>query len=668
MAITKIKKISIFSHNVIRDALLEMVQHLGTIDIIDIRDVASKIDRTDYLKRKEAVSLKLSKIDEVIKILHTYEPDKGILESLVSDKVELSGEEFMSIDEKVDFDTIYEKFLRLKNLLKDIELGKEKIADIRIRFAPWKTLSFIPSAKKDLKYTHINYGMIHENDYPRLSQELTASNYCTCVEEVSRDKEMHYLIVSFLKNDKKTLNEILNKCNFNEVQLETKMTIKDDLLEQQAQYLNIIAEEATVLADMGDLLVYKSRLMCLHDHYLNIKNRLESEENFVNTKKTCMIEGWIRQRDIAVTKKNLSTTFSQCEMIVRDPDPKEKIPVDLENNRILKPFEFVTGTYGVPKYGEVDPTPFLAPFFFVFFGFCITDMAYGIILTLVCWWGWSKVRKKGILKKFLMLLVFCGISTTVIGFLAGGFFGNLIVILAENYPALFDPLVKVQKHFTLLDLNEDPMTLLVIALCLGMIQLVVGHLIAFFNNVRKRKMLDGIMDQLSILIFMAGFTGCILIVLEILNKKHYSLFSTMLIIGCLSIVFTAGRSFSGIGAKLFNGFFILYQIVSGFISDVLSYSRLWALGMVTGVMAMTCNVIAFMFGSMIPLVGFVFTIIILLGGHVFTLAINVLSALIHSGRLQYVEFFPKFFIGGGKQFKPFQVQNRYTFITNNSKK
>ena len=156
--------------------------------------------------------------------------------------------------------------------------------------------------------------------------------------------------------------------------------------------------------------------------------------------------------------------------------------------------------------------------------------------------------------------------------------------------------------------------------------------------------------------------------IEILNKKHYSLFSTMLIIGCLSIVFTAGRSFSGIGAKLFNGFFILYQIVSGFISDVLSYSRLWALGMVTGVMAMTCNVIAFMFGSMIPLVGFVFTIIILLGGHVFTLAINVLSALIHSGRLQYVEFFPKFFIGGGKQFKPFQVQNRYTFITNNSKK
>jgi V/A-type H+-transporting ATPase subunit I len=343
---------------------------------------------------------------------------------------------------------------------------------------------------------------------------------------------------------------------------------------------------------------------------------------------------------------------------------------------LIQPFEFITEIYGMPKYNELDPTPFLAPFFFIYFGLCVSDAGYGIILVLFSLFVLKKFRLGPQGVKFFRLFLFCGISTIIIGAAMGSWFGNLFDLIAENNKA-FLPLKTFKDALVVLDPAKEPTKLLGLALSFGVIQVWFGNIVAAIGNLKNKRYPDILFDQVSMLTFLFGLTGLGLIFLKLLPDTRLNLFKAAALLGAVALILTQGRSEKGPGAKLFYGVYNLYNSLSGYLSDILSYSRLWALGLVTGVMAMTINLISMQFSAILTaavpvinkisslkaIVGACVLIIIFILGHLASFLMNLLGAFVHPVRLQFVEFFSKFFKPGGSTFRPFKVKTKYINIS-----
>jgi V/A-type H+-transporting ATPase subunit I len=322
----------------------------------------------------------------------------------------------------------------------------------------------------------------------------------------------------------------------------------------------------------------------------------------------------------------------------------------------------------------------------LYFGFCVSDVGYGFILTLICFFVLKKFsRTSGIPPKagkmgpqglrFFRLFFLCGISTIIIGALTGSWFGNMLDVFAETNPIIM-PLKNFKDSLIMLDPMKEPTRLLAIALSFGIVQVWFGNIVAIIGNAKNRRFIDIFLDQIPMLTLLFGLTGMGLIFLRLLGSAWARIFKYATLIGAITLILTQGRTEKGVGAKLFFGAYNLYNALSGYLSDILSYSRLWALGLVTGVMATTINLISIQFSqifvSVIPfvdkvaflkiLVSSLILVIIFIFGHLVSFLMNLLGAFVHPVRLQFVEFFSKFFKSGGRPFKPFRIETKYINI------
>ncbi len=295
-----------------------------------------------------------------------------------------------------------------------------------------------------------------------------------------------------------------------------------------------------------------------------------------------------------------------------------------------------------------------------------------MILVAVSWLMLKKLKMGPQGQKFWKLFLFCGISTIFIGAATGSWFGNLIDLLGESNK-IFLPLKNFKDSLVILDPLKEPTKLLGIALCFGIIQVWFGNIVAAIGNIKNKRFLDVALDQAPMLTLLFGLTGLGLIFLKLLPGPHAGLFKNATLLAAIALISTQGRWEKGIGAKLFYGIYNLYNAFSGYLSDILSYSRLWALGLVTGVMAITINLIAIQFSqilvSTLPFtnkiiflkiaVSSLALIVIFVLGHSVSFMMNLLGAFVHPLRLQFVEFFSKFFKSGGNTLKPFKVETKY---------
>ena len=320
------------------------------------------------------------------------------------------------------------------------------------------------------------------------------------------------------------------------------------------------------------------------------------------------------------------------------------MPILLKQNSLTEPFQAITDLYSTPSVNDIDPTPFLAPFYFIFFGLMLSDAAYGLILSVGSFILLKHYRLEGMMKRLVKMFMFCGISTFFWGVLFGGWFGDMFGIS----PAWFNPV-------------EEPMTLLVFSLILGGIHIFVGMGLKAYILLRNGQAIDAICDiflwyflLIGIVVFALGSS---------IAPIATEIGKWMSIIGAVGIVLTGGRSKKGIG-KITGGLGSLYGITS-YLSDVLSYSRLLALGLATGVVSQVINTLGKMVGG--GVIGVIVMIVVFIIGHVFNLAINTLGTFVHSSRLQYVEFFGKFFDGGGTPFNPFSRKTKYVEILKEEK-
>jgi V/A-type H+-transporting ATPase subunit I len=449
---------------------------------------------------------------------------------------------------------------------------------------------------------------------------------------------------------------VLNKYNFNSFKypLEYKETSKD-ILEEISGELENIEEKRGIIFKAGKKLYRENLSLYLAFDYLSIlKSKKDIEKYIKQTEKVIIIEGWILKKELNKLKDILYKKYKELEVVFSDPKESDDIPVALKNNKFVEPFESITELYGIPKYKEFDPTPLFAPFYFIFFGMCLSDAGYGLVIAVLSYWALAKFKFEGMAKKFIGLFFLGGVSTFIMGAIMGSWMGDTLNFLPENMLFIKTFLIDT---ISLLDPIKNPMPLLLISLSLGVIQIYTGFIIKFIANIKDNKIKTGLMDQGSWLLLISG------LLLSALANTIGSLAGFKIITnyiiwaGLLSVVITQGRSNKNIILKAAGGVLSLYDLI-GYFSDILSYSRLFALGLSTAVLAVVVNNFVMLFKD-IPIIGIIIAALVFILGHFFNMVISGMGAFIHSTRLQYVEYFTKFYEGGGTPFKPFKVITKY---------
>jgi len=668
MAIAKIKKVEIIGLKDNQDEILALLQRLGIMELINIQDM-------DADKRPPIISndINLLEIEEAISFLATFKEKSGFLQGLVGLKPFVYQKELKEVIQNFDWPGLLKELSDLRQHLKDLSQHKERLLQKRKLLYPWRRLSLSLDEIQPTKNCGILPGVLASRDYAKLLENAVKEDIYLFSEIISEDKTNTYITILYLHRDFSRLENLLKDYRFNFVALGyQKGTPKDNLLEINSQALILEDQISEVKERITDLAKEQFKLMLLYDYLSTVRQRNSAEKNLAKQQFTFSLSSWVRLKDAEFLKREISNHCKEAAIFISEPKPDEDVPVILENRRIIQPFEFITQIYGMPKYHELDPTPFLAPFFFLYFGFCVSDAGYGIILSLVSWLILKKFRMGPQGRKFFRLFLFCGISTIIIGALTGSWFGNLIDLLGEGNK-VFLPLRRFKDALIILDPLKEPTRLLGIALMFGIIQVWFGNIVAGIGNIKNKRYLDVALDQVPMLTFLFGLTGLGLIFLKLSSQSHTRLFGYFALSGAIGLVLTQGRAEEGLGPKLFYGIYNLYNAFSGYLSDILSYSRLWALGLVTGVMAATINLIAVQFSQILPsvipfidkisfikmLVSGLVLVVIFIFGHAVSFLMSLLGAFVHPVRLQFVEFFSKFFKSGGSSFKPFKIETRY---------
>src|SRR3989339_630810 len=380
-----------------------------------------------------------------------------------------------------------------------------------------------------------------------------------------------------------------------------------------------------------------------------------NNNSFEFTENTFSVLGWIKNTELSELKKGIQKItdfFDIIELKIKEDEP---VPIIMKNSKLVTPFEFVTSIYGFPRYGEVDPTPFLAGFFIIFFGLCLTDAGYGIILTICSFIFLKFFKFTGGTKKLLQVLFFGGIVTFIAGGLTGGWFGVVLDDLPESLAWLAKPLIAIRQ----VDPVKDPLTILALSILLGYIHLVFGNFISLSCKIKQGEVKDGLLTSGVWIYFLLTIGFWIATIKGVLPPSVNQAALYAVISAIILVVLTQGKSKNPI-MKIFGGLTQLYFGISGYVSDILSYSRLLALGLATGIIGMVVNIVGAMVYDKIPYIGWLLMVLVLIGGHLMNLVISLVGAFVHSGRLQYVEFFKTFFEGGGRIFHPFIRENEYT--------
>ncbi len=659
MAIEVMKKVHLVGHQHIESRVIQLLQHLGLVQIVNIRK-GTKQDTDFAAEEGKELEERLSQIERILSFLSRYEKIgflQGLLESFLPAKTHFTKEKARHILHTFSEVESFESYKALEGRIDSVKLKREQIREERNQLTPY---SQFPFSKKDLmpgKNADLIWGVLSKKIFLENTSILNKKFKRMWHETFKRDAKNLFLVIACLKDEKEDINQFLKNLNFqfgvfSKAQTGTfKERLKD--LEEEEKCLKL--EEGKVNKEVLNLFNDKPSLLLLYD---NISNRLSREyisRNFSQTRAAFILEGWIKASEVKILENKVGKVFPELEIAISSPAPRVQPPVALKNRSWIKPFEFITRLYGMPNYFEFDPTPFLMPFFALFFGLCITDAGYGLILLLLGLLVLKRVKLEPEQKLIFKVFILCGILIVLLGILMGSIF----CLDFDHLPRM---LVFLQgfRRFMIFDPLKNIMLFLGLCLGLGVIQIYFGILLKVISQLKRKRIAEALFQELPWIFLLTGLILWLGGSLGGLPDSILSLAKIFSLGGAGTLFLSAGWGTKNIFLRLGKGLFKLYGTV-GMLGDILSYSRLLALGLATTVIGMAVNIIADLF-SKVPFIGVLLGLVIVVLGHGFNLFINSLSAFAHTLRLQFVEFFTKFYENGGELFQPFKLESKFTKV------
>jgi V/A-type H+-transporting ATPase subunit I len=469
-------------------------------------------------------------------------------------------------------------------------------------------------------------------------------------ELVSVSKELTCLCVFCHRNDRATIEETLRKIGFTVPSDPTRHPPAHRI----ARLRNRIAEAEKAIAEAREAVAAHqpdlTGLQFLSDYLLMRHDKYEVLGRLFFSNKTVVMEGFLPAEATGHLVSKLEKKYTVA-IELRDPTEGEEVPGEFRNNILVSPVEDIVQSYSPPTSADIDPNPVMSFFYYLFFGMMLSDAGYGLVMVLATLFVIVKLKPEGTTRMNMFKFMYCGLSATLWGFLFGSFFGNVVNAVGT---AFFNSDVSLDALW--FNPVEKPMEMLILSLLLGFIHLMAGLVLKFVNMWKHGDKFGAIFDVGSWWVVFTGL-GMLMINIAIPTGIPFEKYGPWVAIaGAIALVFTQGRSSPSIPGKIMGGLGSLYGI-SGYFSDTLSYSRLMALGLVTGIVGQVFNTIGTVLGT--GIVRVLIFIPVFIFGHAVNLGISALGAYVHTNRLQYVEFFSKFYEGGGKAFSPFSVQTKH---------
>ena len=648
-----------------RKQVLETLQRIGTVQITEDKQDDDYLCTMDVSRDKSSFDRNCNLAEQALAVLDAYAPDEtaGILSSLEGAQ-EIGLDEYNARLEHIDaYIEKAKELLALNRQLTEDKAALPRAESRLMTLKPWMDLD-LPLNFKGTERTACLIGSL-KNEHT--AEEIKSSFQTLGGEDtpesaeiniISASKEMTCIFVLCLKEEAERTEEILKQMDFTRAQMSSMVPSEEaEQLEEQMKDLEL--DMAACIEKIRTYEPDRNDLRFASDYYQMRSEKYSVLGTLPQTESTFIINGYIPAR-YADWMKNFLTDRFDCEVEISDPAEDEDVPVELRNGFYAEPMEAVVASYSLPTAGEIDPSKILSLFYYLFFGLMLSDAGYGLLLSLGCGYALLKVKnmKEGS-RKLIKTFFFGGLFTIFWGVLFGSYFGDSIPVIARTFfhkevtikPLWFEPL-------------SNPVKLLTFAFGLGVVHLFTGLAIKGYQLVREGKVFDAVCDVLFWFMFIGGAIVFALssqmisgmLQLTPLPASVGTAAKWICLAGMLGVILTTARDKKNIFLRLGLGLYGVYGATS-WLSDILSYSRLLALGLATGVIAQVFNTLGSMFGA--GFFGILLFILVFLIGHTLNLGINLLGAYVHTNRLQYVEFFSKFYEGGGRAFEPFQEKTRY---------
>lgn len=619
-----------------REALLKAMQDMECVEISSI-DGSEEALKSGFAKPDDKALMSAQEASRAYRTalasLDRFAPEK---KGMFRKRQGVSRAAFFSAESEENARTAAETINKDTRRLGEIESERTKNEALRATLAPWLTVDApLGGADGALAVFFGTAGLnVTDDALKALADSLDG---LLTWQQASSDRSLRYLLVMCHGSVKERALRALRDLGFSTVSFRGMTGTAKENDKALAENLAALEKERQEIEQrIAGLGGKREALLEASDRAAIALRREEAKSRLVGTDKVFLLEGWLPADHCAALEKALEP-FT-CAIETREPTEDEypQVPVQLKNNKLTRPLNMVTEMYSLPAYGTLDPNPLMAPFFILFYGIMMADMGYGLLMMIASVIISKKYRPKGTSGELFSLLGLCGISTFIMGALTGGFFGDfltqLVAIVSPGtvfaLPKLFDPL-------------DDLTMILIGSMALGMVQIVTGMAISLIEKCKRKKFLDAFFEEITWWIVFIG------IALLALGKG-----AAVLYVGCALVLL--GPIVQGKGwGKLTGVFGSLYNHVTGYFGDILSYTRLMALMLAGSVIAQVFNMLAAMPGNVIAF------IIISMLGNAMNFGLNLLGCYVHDLRLQCLEFFNKFYVDGGKPFRPMTLDTEY---------
>ncbi len=657
MAKARMLKMHLLASQNRRDELMEWLYGLNAVHILDLATRLATDEETTELvhgfqPNLRGWHLELSRADFLIDFMERYGTiRKGRFGGLIPDRVHVSEEEWTTLLEDVDLGRLYTEAEELDVRFKQLATEASELEREVQRLEPWRELGVDLQELVGTQRVVIAPGSILEKDWTDFSTRLEE----TCPHSAALIVSLHlrgiYLVILTAREEELEFAALVQSYGFEQLGLRGLTgRVADEILRLDGKLEQVRVEKAAISEKARELSASYSGVVACRDYLVNALGKEEAKGSLAHTERIIALEGWVEEARRSELEDAAITLGDEVALSFSTPTEEDEPPTLLANRRVTRPTEVLVSLFGLPHHHETDPTPIMAPFFIFFFGLCIGDVGYGAVLALLCWLMIKKLDVSDNAKKFFRLFMYCGFAAILAGVLTRGYFG----INAVHLPGW----MKFTGSF---DTLNAPISIMAFCAALGLLHIWIGVFIEMWDNARNNSWWDGFCEQGTTLILWTALPvlviGYVAKVAVVKNAGWY-----LLVAGTVGIIFLSNKSGKTWAGKFFGGLFNFYGSIGGTIGDVASYMRLYALGLATVLIAEVVNRMGVMMFQSIPVLGIILMLLIFAIGHTFNFAINLIGAFVHPLRLQYVEFFGKFYEDGAKPFRPLGITCKKTVI------